>query len=83
VKATEVGAPRGHDPGGKVSCRKRDIAVDIKGNALEVGVHPADTQNREGAAPLILDVLEAVPSAVGALQAWHRGQTADNQQANS
>jgi len=49
VKTTEVGGERGYDAGKKVKGRKRHIVVDTLGHLLEVVVHAADIQDRDGA----------------------------------
>src|SRR5690348_11414594 len=47
-------SPQGFDAGKKVTGRKRHILVDTLGLLLNVVVHPADVQDRDGA-PLVLD----------------------------
>ena len=49
VKTTERGGPRGYDGGKKVSGRKRHLLVDTTGLLLQVVVHPANLQDRDGA----------------------------------
>ncbi len=49
AKTTESGGDRGYDAGKKVTGRKRHIVVDTLGNLVEVVVHPADIQDRDGA----------------------------------
>jgi len=56
VKTTEVGGARGYDAGKKVKGRKRHILVDTLGHLLNVVVHPADIQDRDGA-KLLLNAL--------------------------
>ena len=56
VKTTEVGGERGYDAGKKVKGRKRHILVDTMGNLLQVIVHSASIQDRDGA-KLLLDAL--------------------------
>jgi putative transposase len=46
--------PQGYDAGKKVTGRKRHVLVDTLGLLLSVAVHPADVQDRDGAA-LVLD----------------------------
>jgi putative transposase len=46
--------PSGYDAGKKIKGRKRHILVDTLGLLLSVVVHPADIQDRDGAA-LVLD----------------------------
>jgi len=53
VKTAEAGGPRGYDAGKKVMGRKRHAMVDTDGRALELIVHPADVQDRDGAVPLL------------------------------
>lgn len=48
-KTTEAGRARGDDAGKKVNGRKRHIVVDTLGHLLEVVVHVASVQNRDGA----------------------------------
>jgi putative transposase len=48
--------PQGFDAGKKVTGRKRHILVDTLGLLLNVVVHSADVQDRDGA-PLVLDRL--------------------------
>lgn len=54
VKTTEVGGPRGYDPGKKVKGRKRHILVDTLGHLWKVIVHTADIQDRDGAKLLLM-----------------------------
>lgn len=56
VKTTQVGGERGYDAGKKVKGRKRHILVDTMGNLLQVVVHQADIQDRDGA-KLVLNAL--------------------------
>ena len=49
VKTTEAGGPRGYDAGKKVKGRKRHALVDTDGRGLELQVHPASVQDRDGA----------------------------------
>lgn len=53
VKTTEAGGPRGYDAGKKVLGRKRHVMVDTDGRPLVLQVHPASTQDRDGAPPLL------------------------------
>jgi transposase len=46
--------PQGYDAGKKVTGRKRHVLVDTLGLLLNVVVHPANIQDRDGAA-LVLD----------------------------
>lgn len=54
VKTSEAGGPRGFDGAKKVNGRKRHVLVDTTGLILNVVVHPADVQDREGG-KLVLD----------------------------
>jgi putative transposase len=79
VKTTEAGGERGYDAGKKVSGRKRHILVDTVGNLLEVVVHAANIQDRDGAR-LVLDKLsEASRTALKRIWAdgGYRGQLVD------
>lgn len=62
VKSTAVPGARGYDAGKKVKGRKRHIVVDTLGNLLEVVVHTADIQDRDGA-KLVLDKLPEATKA--------------------
>jgi putative transposase len=62
VKTTEVGGERGYDAGKKVKGRKRHIVVDTLGLLLEVVVHAAHLQDRDGA-KLVFDKLSATTKA--------------------
>ena len=53
VKTTEAGGVRGYDAGKKINGRKRHAMVDTDGRTLELLVHPADLQDRDGAVPLL------------------------------
>ena len=53
VKTTEAGGPRGYDAGKKIMGRKRHAMVDTDGRALQLLVHGADVQDRDGAVPLL------------------------------
>jgi len=53
VKTTEAGGARGYDAGKKIMGRKRHAMVDTDGRALELLVHSADVQDRDGAVPLL------------------------------
>jgi len=50
--------PRGYDAGKKISGRKRHILVDTLGLILEVRVHAADIQDRDGAQELLRPLRE-------------------------
>lgn len=67
VKTTESGGECGYDAGKKVKGRKRHILVDTVGLLLEVVVHAADIQDRDGAkllltklSPAIQEILELI-----------------------
>jgi len=64
VKTTESGGPRGYDAGKKINGRKRHIATDTAGNVLEVIVHEADIQDRDGAPMVIESLRQSYPSLV-------------------
>jgi len=53
VKTTEAGGPRGFDAAKKIKGRKRHIVSDTTGLLLGAEVHPADMQDRDGAALVI------------------------------
>ena len=53
VKTTESGGVRGYDAGKKIKGRKRHAMVDTDGRALNLQVHAADIQDRDGAGPLL------------------------------
>lgn len=53
VKTTEPGGPRDYEAGKKIKGRKRHAMVDTDGRTLELLVHPADVQDRDGAVPLL------------------------------
>lgn len=48
VKTTEAGGERGYDGGKKILGRKRHIIVDTLGHLLDVVVHAAGIQDRDG-----------------------------------
>lgn len=62
VKTARGGAERGYDAGKKVGGRKRHIVVDTLGNLLEVVVHAADIQDRDGAMFVLYKLAPAVKS---------------------
>jgi len=64
AKTTEQGGPRGYDAGKKVKGRKRHILVDSLGLLLEVKVHPADIQDRDGAKLLLNYIKKKYPELV-------------------
>lgn len=62
VKTTESGGERGFDAGKRVAGRKRHILTDTVGHLLEVVVHAADIQDRDGA-KLLMQTLTAMFAA--------------------
>ena len=62
AKTTEQGGERGYDAGKKIKGRKRHIVVDTMGLLLDVVVHPADIQDRDGAKLILKKVLDQFPS---------------------
>ena len=60
VKTTESGGPRGYDAGKKVNGRKRHIVTDVEGSPVEIVVHPASVQDRDGAPEIIGKALAKV-----------------------
>lgn len=71
VKTTEVGGIRGYDAGKKVKGRKRHILVDTLGHLLQVVVHRADIQDRDGAKLLLIALLPIVQLRL--LKIWADG----------
>lgn len=53
VKTTEAGGERGYDAGKKTKGRKRHLVVDTLGMVLQVMVHSAAIQDRDGARVLL------------------------------
>lgn len=64
AKTTEQGGCRGYDAGKKVNGRKRHILVDSMGLLLEIKVHSADIQDRDGAKLLLEYVVDRYPELV-------------------
>ena len=62
VKTTEQGGERGYDAGKKIKGRKRHIIVDTMGLLLDVIVHPADIQDRDGAKLILENAFNEFPS---------------------
>ena len=61
VKTTESGGPRGYDAGKKVKGRKRQIITDTLGLLVGAEIHPADVQDRDGAALVIGAIHDLFP----------------------
>jgi transposase len=61
VKTTEAGGPRGYDAGKKIKGRKRHIVTDTLGNLVGLLVHPADVQDRDGAAKVLATIRRLHP----------------------
>ena len=58
AKTTEYPSKRGYDAGKKINGKKRHIIVDSNGLVLKACVHPANTQDRDGAKLLVDDKLK-------------------------
>jgi len=61
AKTTEQGGERGYDAGKKIKGRKRHIVVDTMGLLLDVVVHSAGIQDRDGAKLVLEKVLKKFP----------------------
>ena len=61
VKTTEGGGPRGYDAGKKIKGRKRHIVTDTLGHLVGLLVHPADIQDRDGAAKVLATIRSLYP----------------------
>ena len=61
VKTTESGGPRGYDAAKKVKGRKRHIVTDTTGLMVGAAIHPADVQDRDGAALVIEAIHDLFP----------------------
>ena len=61
VKTTEGGGPRGYDAGKKIKSRKRHIVTDTLGHLVGLLVHPADIQDRDGAAKVLATIRSLYP----------------------
>ena len=48
VKTTEAGGWRGYDAGKKINGRKRHLVADTLGLPLNLAIHPANIQDRDG-----------------------------------
>jgi putative transposase len=79
VKTTAVGGVRGYDAGKKVKGRKRHIVVDTLGNLLDVVVHAADIQDRDGAKLVLNKLAQTTKEALQKLWAdgGYRGELVD------
>ena len=64
VKPTEAAGERGYDAGTKVKERKQYIVVDTFGNLLEVAVHAANIQDRNGARFDLTKLSQATQEAI-------------------
>lgn len=64
AKTTEVGGERGYDAGKKVNGRKRHIVVDTLGNLIEVVVHAANIQDRDGAMLVLYKLSETTKASI-------------------
>jgi putative transposase len=62
VKTSAQGGPKGFDGGKKVKGRKRHLVVDVLGLVLAVLVHPANVQDRDGAAPVVEQAMAKYPT---------------------
>ena len=61
MKTAAGAGPRGYDGGKKINGRKRHIAVDVESSPIVLDVHEADVRDRDGAPPVILEMLEKAP----------------------
>lgn len=79
VKTTEAGGERGYDAGKGVKGRKRHILVDTVGNILEVVVHAASVQDRDGAKLVFTKLSDALIEHLQRIwaDAAYRGQLVD------
>ena len=62
VKTSAQGGAKGFDAGKKVKGRKRHLVVDVLGLVLAVLVHPANVQDRDGAAPVVEQAMAKHPT---------------------
>jgi putative transposase len=76
VKTTEAGGERGYDAGKRVKGRKRHIITDTIGNLIEIVVHAADIQDRDGAKLALNKLGEATKACLQKIWAdgGYRGQ---------
>jgi putative transposase len=79
AKTTEAGGDRGYDAGKKIKGRKRHIVTDTVGNLLEVVVHAADIQDRDGAKLVLNKLTEATKARLQKVWAdgGYRGKLID------
>ena len=61
AETAESGGSLGCDGVKRVKRRKRHFVVDVEGLLIEIAVHPASVQDRDGAPAVILRVLEKAP----------------------
>ena len=61
VKTAEMAGPSGYDAAKRIRGRKRHIAADVEGAPTAADVHAADVQDRDGAADVIIRMLEKAP----------------------
>jgi putative transposase len=82
VTTTERGGPHGKDPHTKVAGRERHLVVDALGMAVAAAVHPAGTQDRDGAKPVLGKMVGRLPRrktipadgiSHGGIAAWAKG----------
>jgi putative transposase len=69
VRTTEVGGECGYDAGKKVKGRKRHVVVDTLGHLIEVVVHAASIQNRDGAKLVFAKLSQATKDRLRKLRA--------------
>lgn len=76
AKTTEAGGERGYDAGKRINGRKRHIITDTIGNLLEIVVHAADIQDRDGAKLALNKLSKATKAALQKIWAdgGYRGQ---------
>lgn len=78
AKTTESGGIAGYDAGKKIKGRKRHIVVDALGLMVELVVHGADIQDRDGAAAALKAIVRHLAVAQAHLCRWRlcRSETA-------
>lgn len=76
TKTTEAGGERGYDAGKRIKGRKRHIITDTIGNLIEIVVHAADIQDRDGAKLVLNKLSEATKAHLQKIWAdgGYRGQ---------